>query len=258
MLLTVERPVPATAVAAPHASWVRVCHGLIAASLFTLVFSGVEILMVHPRLYWGEAGNDLTPPLLELPISRNYKHGGYTAATPFFAGAASPVTASRTYDIFNQNGWGRSLHFLAAWWLVLTGIVYVLVGIAAGHFRAHVWPRLLELSPPRVWRDVVDHARLQIPAATGGPQYGVLQKASYSLVIFAAAPLMVLTGLAMSPAVTAAFPVLLSIFGGYQSARTIHFTMFVLLLLFVAVHLVMVMMSGFARQIRAMTLGDPR
>src|SRR5262245_1686034 len=199
MLLTAERPAVAAPSAESHAGWVRVCHWMIAVSLLTLVFSGIEILMVHPRLYWGEAGNDLTPALLELPISRNYKHGGYEASTPFFDGAASPVTASRTYDIFNQNGWGRSLHFLAAWWLVLPGLIYVLTGVLGGHFRAHVWPRASELAPRSVWRDVVNHVRMLIPAPAGGPHYGVLQKAAYSLVIFVAAPLMLLTGLAMSP-----------------------------------------------------------
>ena len=81
--------------------------------------------MVHPRLYWGKAGNDLTPALLELPISRNYKHGGYDRPVPLTESASGPVSANRTYDIFNQNGWGRSLHFLAAWFLVLPGLVYL-------------------------------------------------------------------------------------------------------------------------------------
>ena len=97
----------------PHTRWVRISHGIMTVSVLTLAFSGFEILMVHPRLYWGDAGNDLTPALLELPISRNYKHGGYDTPTPFFETAGGPVSASRTYDIFNRNGWGRSLHFLA-------------------------------------------------------------------------------------------------------------------------------------------------
>jgi thiosulfate reductase cytochrome b subunit len=257
MLLTVERPAVAAHAAESHARWVRVCHWIAAASLLALAFSGFVILMAHPRLYWGDAGNDLTPPLLELPISRNYNHG-YAAATPFFDGAPSPVTARPTYDIFNQNGWGRSLHFLAAWWLVLPGIIYVLTGVFGGHFRAHVWPRASELAPRSLWRDVVDHVRMLIPPATGGPQYGVLQKAAYSFVIFVAAPLMAATGLAMSPAVTAAFPILLQAFGGYQSARTIHFAVFALLLLFVVVHVAMVVMSGFARHLRAMMFGGSR
>ena len=238
-----------------HARWVRISHWIVTLSVLTLVFSGFEILMVHPRLYWGKAGNDLTPALLELPISRNYKHGGYDKPTPFFENASGPVSANRTYDIFNQNGWGRSLHFLAAWLLVLPGVLYLLIGIFGGHFRSHIWPRARELAPRLVWRDVVDHLRFRIPAAGGGPHYGLLQKCAYSFVVFVVAPLMVVTGLTMSPAVTAAFPSLLRLFGGYQSARTIHFFAFAVLVLFVIVHVVMVVRSGFRRQMRAMTLG---
>lgn len=241
---------------ASHAGWVRISHWIATASVLTLVFSGVEILMVHPRLYWGEAGNDLTPALFELPISRNYRHGGYDKPRPFFADAAGPVSAVRTYDIFNQNGWGRSLHFLSAWTLVLPGIAYLLAGLLGGHFRSHIWPKARELAPDRVWHDVRNHLRLRIPQASGGPSYGVLQKMAYSFVVFVAAPLIALTGLTMSPEVTAAYPFLLRLFGGHQSARTIHFFTFVALLLFVIVHVVMVVKSGFRRQIRAMTLGE--
>jgi thiosulfate reductase cytochrome b subunit len=131
-----------------------------------------------------------------------------------------------------------------------------MAGIFGGHFRSHIWPRARELAPRLVWRDVVDHLRLRIPTARGGPYYGLLQKCAYSLVVFGAAPLMVATGLAMSPAVTAAFPLLLRLFGGYQSARTIHFLTFVALLVFVFVHVAMVIKSGFRRHIRAMTVGE--
>jgi thiosulfate reductase cytochrome b subunit len=238
-----------------HARWVRVSHWMITASVLVLVFTGFEILMVHPRLYWGKAGNDLTPALLELPISRNYKHGGYTELKPFAEDGSGPVTANRTYDIFNQNGWGRSLHFLAAWFLVLPGVIYVLIGLFGGHFRSHVWPRPRELGPRRFWRDVADHLRFRIPTAGGGPQYGLLQKCAYTFVVFVVAPLMVMTGLTMSPAVTAVFPSLLDLFGGYQSARTIHFFASAVLVLFVIVHVVMVARSGFRRHMRAMTVG---
>ena len=98
-----------------HAGWVRIAHWIVTLSVAALAVTGVEILMVHPRLYWGNVGNDLTTPLIELPISRNYKHGGWTTPEAFAGVAGAPVTASRTYDIFNQNGWGRSLHFLAGW-----------------------------------------------------------------------------------------------------------------------------------------------
>jgi hypothetical protein len=232
---------PVTPGAERHTRWVRLSHWIITVSVLTLAFSGFEILMVHPRLYWGKAGNDLTPALLELPISRNYKHGGYDNAVPLTDNATGPVSANRTYDIFNQNGWGRSLHFLAAWFLVLPGLLYLLIGLLSGHFRSHIWPRTVDGS-----------------AASGvpGPQnYGLVQKCAYSFVIFVAAPLMIATGLTMSPAVVAAVPGLLDAFGGFQSARTIHFFASAVLIVFVIVHVVMVVRSGFRRHMRAMILG---
>ena len=240
---------------AGHAAWVRISHWIGAVSILVLAFTGIAILMVHPRLYWGETGNDLTPALLELKISRNYKHGGWTAATPFPQALGSPVTASRTYDIFNQNGWARSLHFLAAWCLVVPGLLYLINGAASGHFRSHIVPRGTDVAPRHLYADLRNHLRLRIRAATGGPQYGVLQKIAYSVVIFVVGPLMVLTGLTMAPAVTAAFPILLTVFGGFQSARTIHFFAFIVLSVFAIGHVVMVIMSGFRRHIRGMTLG---
>jgi len=113
----------ATPSAIRHTRWVKATHWIVSVSFLLLAFSGFVILMCHPRLYWGEVGNDLTPALIELPISRNHQHGGWTNSLPFFRDAPSPVSASRTYEIFNQNGWGRSLHFLAAWFLVLPGAV---------------------------------------------------------------------------------------------------------------------------------------
>ena len=241
--------------AAGHARWVRASHWVLAASVLTLAFSGFEILMVHPRLYWGKAGNDLTPALFELPISRNYHHGGWAPPVTFVPGAHPIVSAARTYDIFNQNSWGRSLHFLAAWFLVLSGLIYLLVGLASGHLWRDLLPRWRELTPRLLWRDVVTHLRLPLPPAAGGPPYGLLQKLSYAFVILIALPLMLLSGLAMAPAVTAAYPGLLDLFGGSQSARTIHFFAFAALVLFLIVHVVMVALTGFRRQLRAMTLG---
>ena len=210
-----------------HPLWVRVSHWITTASVVTLAATGVVILMAHPRLYWGEAGNDLTPALIELPISRNYKHGGFDQPVRFFEDRAAPVSANRTFNIFNKNGWGRSLHFLAAWCLVVPGVLYIVAGVTGGHFRRRFF---------------------------GG--YTRLQGITYALVVFVAAPLIVFTGLAMSPAVTAAFPLVLDVFGGHQSARTIHFFAFVALSLFVVGHVVMVIRSGATQQLRAMTIGE--
>jgi thiosulfate reductase cytochrome b subunit len=238
-----------------HAGWVKATHGLVSLSFLVLAFTGFVILMSHPRLYWGEAGNDLTPAFLELPISRNYKHQGWTPAVRFFNDPASPVSATRTYDIFNKNGWGRSLHFLAAWFLVVPGAVYLLGGLFTGHFWRHLVPRARELTTGAFWQEVSSHLRLRVRTATGGPQYGLLQKCAYLAVVVFALPLAVVTGLAMSPAITASYPFLPGLFGGSQSARTIHFFAFVALVLFLVAHVGMVIRSGFKRQIRAMTLG---
>lgn len=238
-----------------HARWVRVCHWLLAASVLTLAFSGYVVLMSHPRLYWGKAGNDLTAALLELPISRNFHHGGWVDRITFFAGPGSPISAGRTYDIFNDNGWGRSLHFLAAWFLGVVGTVYVLVGLFSGHIVRDLLPRARELTAAQWVRDLSTHLRFHIQPSTGGPPYGLLQKVSYLAVLFVALPLMIITGLAMSPAVTAAYPIIAEVFGGSQSARTIHFFVFASLVIFVLVHVLMVVLSGLRRQMRTMTLG---
>jgi thiosulfate reductase cytochrome b subunit len=238
-----------------HARWVRLSHWIVAMSVLTLAVSGFVILMAHPRLYWGVAGNDLTPALFELPIDRNYRHGGWEKSVAFFAQTSSPVSASRTYDIFNENSWGRSLHFLAGWFLALTGAAYLVAGIHTGHFRQHLLPSADELTGRRAWKDLVGHLRFKFAPTTGGPPYGILQKWSYAGVIFLALPLMIFTGLAMSPAITIAYPFLSDIFGGSQSARTIHFFVFAALILFIVVHVLMVALSGFRRQMRAMTIG---
>ena len=96
-----------------HPRWVRISHWILAASVLTLAVSGVVILMAHPRLYWGEAGNDLMPALIELPFTPNSGRVEFTDRAPIFQDAGSPISANRTTEIFNQNGWGRSLHFLA-------------------------------------------------------------------------------------------------------------------------------------------------
>ena len=130
-----------------------------------------------------------------------------------------------------QSGWGRYLHFLSAWVCVLTGAVYVLGGIRACHFR-NDWFR---------------------PADP--PKYSVTQRVAYAAVVFALFPLMIWTGFAMSPALTSVFPALVTVFGGQQSARTIHFIVTSLLILFVIAHVVMVTAAGFSRHVGAMILG---
>jgi thiosulfate reductase cytochrome b subunit len=127
--------------------------------------------------------------------------------------------------------------------------------MVSGHFWRNLIPRRAEMRPRLLWAELGDHLHLRIRRATGGPDYGVLQKCAYFSVVFIALPGTVLTGFAMSPAITAAHPWLLSMWGGFQSARSVHFLLAVVLVLFLGVHIVMVVKSGFRRQMRAMTLG---
>jgi thiosulfate reductase cytochrome b subunit len=239
-----------------HAAWVRACHWVLAASVLTLAFSGYLILMVHPRLYWGQVGNDLMPAFLELPISNNHRPEGWETAVTYTELENAPVSAVRTYeaDLFNENGWARSLHFLAAWFLVVAGFVYAALGLVTGHARRDLLPKFRELTPRTLWQALKAHLRLQLGAGAG-PPYGLLQRCAYASVAFVVLPFMVLTGLTMAPAVTAALPILLDVFGGHQSARTLHFFGFAALALFLLVHVVLVGLTGFRKQMRAMITG---
>jgi thiosulfate reductase cytochrome b subunit len=133
--------------------------------------------------------------------------------------------------------------------------VYLGYGLLSRHFRRDLVPDRRELAPRHLWREIIDHARLRFPKGEKARRYNALQKLSYIVVIAALLPLMVLTGLTMSPGVDAAFPVLLDIFGGRQSARTLHFITASLLVTFVAVHVAMVILSGPWNNMRSMVTG---
>ncbi|HUO93921.1 MAG TPA: cytochrome b/b6 domain-containing protein [Rhizomicrobium sp.] len=237
-----------------HAIWVRVAHWFIVASVLTLVFSGVAILVAHPRLYWGQTGNSLTMPLIELPLGPNYHNIPFGPATHFF-GPNGPVSQPRLREVYNLNGWARSLHFIVAWTLAFSLGAYLLVSLVSGHFTRWLLPSGAELSPANISADIRAHMSLRPPQTSGGPPYNLLQKLAYLGVAFVGLPVMVITGLAMSPAFTATFPILMDITGGYQSARTIHFLMMCLIVVFLIVHLAMMALTGFGRQLRAMTVG---
>ncbi len=238
-----------------HRGWIRISHWIVALAFAAVAVSGVLILMVHPRLYWGEAGNDLMPALIELPISANHQPDKLERTTTFTEIAGQPVSAYRKFDQFNQNGWARSLHFLAGWFLVIAGIFYVLTGLVTGHVRRNLLPKVRDLVPAHLGQEIRKYLHFDFGESGGGPPYGLVQKLFYSIVVFLAFPLMVITGLTMSPAVTAGFPWLLDLFGGYQSARTLHFFGFTFLVLFLLIHVALVVVTGFRRQLRAMVLG---
>jgi thiosulfate reductase cytochrome b subunit len=204
-----------------------------------LLVSGVELVISHPRFYWGEAGNVLTPALFKLPIpaSRSTFPTGYGYVLP------------------DQNGWSRYLHFQAAWVVVLAGVFYVVFGLLKGHFRRNLLPARRDLSWRKLSTAFAEHLRFTRASEAGASSYNVLQRLTYLAVIFVLFPLVIWTGLAMSPAVASAFPATVSVLGGQQSARTIHFFVSVFLLLFVLVHVGMVCLTGFRNRMRAMITG---
>jgi thiosulfate reductase cytochrome b subunit len=231
--------VPATTVISRHSALVRVTHWITTLCFLALLVSGVEIVISHPRFYWGETGNVLTTPLFKLPIpsSRALVPTGYGYVLP------------------DQNGWSRYLHFQAAWVAVLTGLLYTISGLFTGHLRKNLLPRKADLSWRRFSLAVVNPLRFKRPSEAEAWSYNVLQRLSYLFVIFVLFPLVIWTGLAMSPAFVSAVPATVTLLGGQQSARTMHFFVSLSLLLFLLVHILMVCLAGFRSRTRAMITG---
>ncbi len=207
-----------------HAALVRITHWIHTLGFFALVVSGAAILIAHPRLYWGETGAFGSPALVDLPLPLN----------------------------MDQSGWGRSLHFLGAWVCVLNGMIYAVSGLLTHHFSDNMLPARTEVGWRAILHTLSNHLHLRKPLEE---EYNVVQRLAYLAVIFVLFPLIIVTGLAMSPAVAAGLPAIVGTFGGYQSARTVHFLVTNLLVLFLIIHVVMVCMAGFANRVRAMITG---
>ncbi|MGJ5816350.1 cytochrome b/b6 domain-containing protein [Paludibaculum fermentans] len=222
-----------------HTAFVRVTHWITVLSFFALLVSGVEILISHPRFYWGETGNSLTPPLFQIPIpaSRGSVPTGYGYVLP------------------DQNGWSRYLHFQSAWAVVLTGLCYFLYGLWTRHFQENLVPNAADRSWRAILRVMARHLRRKPALESDEHSYNALQRTAYLGVIFLLFPLVIWTGLAMSPAFNSAIPAAVNLLGGRQSARTLHFFVSGFLLLFLVVHIAMVMLTGFKSQMRAMITG---
>jgi thiosulfate reductase cytochrome b subunit len=216
-----------------------VTHWITVISFFALLITGAEIVISHPRFYWGETGNSGTTPLFKIPIpaSRDTVPTGYGYVMP------------------DQNGWSRYLHFEAAWVLVLTGLVYAIAGLWTAHFRKNLVPPQAD----RKWRAFRDvfarYLRRAPPNDAESHSYNVVQRTSCLLVIFLLFPLVIWTGLALSPAFDSAVPAAVNLLGGRQSARTLHFFVSGLLVCFLVVHITMIVLAGFWSRMRAMITG---
>jgi thiosulfate reductase cytochrome b subunit len=224
-----------------HAVFVRVTHWLTTLAFVALLVSGVEVLLSHPRFYWGETGNVLETPLFIIPVPAS----------------RSTVPTGYGYVLADQNGWSRYLHFQSAWLLAFTGFAYLIVGLRSGHFRRNLLPSSSDLRWRAVRHAITAHLRFPILSAADPWSYNLLQRIAYLVVIFVLVPLVIWTGLAMSPGFTAIWPATVTLLGGKQSARTLHFVVSVALTLFLFVHLAMLVLTGFTTRVRAMITGQP-
>lgn len=253
-----------------HSVVTRLTHWLNVLCLSFLLLSGLQIFNAHPELYWGHYGANGDPAVLTIGSDED---AGAPSGFLRVAGLQIPTTGVlgvsnvdgeptarafpswATIPSFQDLAAGRRWHFFFAWLFVINGILYLGFGLLSGHFRRDLAPKVYELSPRHLGREVLDHARLRFPAGEEARHYNALQKLTYLAVIVVLLPLMVLTGLTMSPGVDAALPSLVDIFGGRQSARTIHFITASALVIFVIVHVAMVVLSGTWNNIRSMITG---
>src|SRR5215467_13252181 len=254
-----------------HTVAVRLTHWLNALILLLLLVSGLRLFNYHPALYWGNYGYSGVPSFFSIAALEDIDTdepvgvttiAGHNFITTGILGVSydakgDPVTVAFPNWLTLPGGLAvaRDVHFAAAWLLVLNGLAYLLFGLFTGHFRRNLVPSGAELRPRHMLADIWNHVRLRRQRGAAARHYNVLQKLAYVIVVFVLLPVMVLTGLTMSPAVTAAVPFLFDMFGGRQSARTIHFVVANLLVLFVFIHIIQVVVTGLFNNMRSMITG---
>jgi thiosulfate reductase cytochrome b subunit len=250
-----------------HTAVVRISHWINAGCLLVLLMSGLQIFNAHPALYWG-ISSDFDHPVLSL-TARDTGNGlkGVTQIGPWHFDTTGVLGASDVDGEPMARGFpswatlpgpqwlamGRLWHFAFAWIFVINGLLFWLYAIARGHAGRDLLPTRKDLK--HLPREIIDHLKLDFPRGEAAKRYNALQKLAYFSVIFVLGPLVVLTGLTMSPMMDSAAPWLLWVFGGRQTARTIHFICAFSFLGFFVVHIVMVILSGTWNNLRSMITG---
>lgn len=251
-----------------HTIWVRIAHWVNAGVLLIMLMSGLQIFNAHPALYWGITSH-FDKPLFSLTAiqtpageirgitqigSTTFDTTGLFGASEIF-GQITPrgFPAWATLPSWQSLASGRQWHFFFAWLFVFNGLAFMAYAFMSRHFSRDLLPKTRNLK--NLGKDFVDHLRLRFPKGEDALHYNVLQKLAYFTVIFILGPLIVLTGLTMSPTMNTALPELLFVFGGRQSARTIHFLCAFGFVIFFVVHMVMVVLSGPLNNLRAIITG---
>jgi thiosulfate reductase cytochrome b subunit len=260
---------PRRILVARHGVIVRTTHWINAISLFCLLLSGLQIFNAHPALYFGQQSTFGAPWLaMSAYVSGGALHGVTRLGSALFD-TTGLFGASKQHGMWAARGFpdwltipaerylalGRRWHFFFAWVFAINGAIYVASGVLSGHLRRDLLPTRDQIAPKHVLHEIWDHMRLKFPKGEEARRYNVLQKGAYLAVALGLLPVMVLTGMTMSPMLDAAFPWLLDLFGGRQSARSIHFITASLIVLFFLVHIVMVVLSGAWNNIRSMITG---
>lgn len=260
---------PAREMIRRHSLATRLTHWVNVLAISLLIMSGLQIFNAHPALYWG-AKSTFADPWLSM---RMVEVGGEARGVTKIGSASFDTTGlfgwSGPEGMREQRGFpswatvpsyrsladGRRWHFFFAWLFVINGLVYLTFNLIGGHIRRDLLPTRAQLQWRHILHEIVTHAQLRFPKGDEARAYNVIQKVTYLAVIFVLLPLMLATGLSMSPGFNATLPNLIDLFGGRQSARTIHFICASLIVLFIVVHLALVVVSGFWNNIRSMITG---
>lgn len=247
-----------------HRLLVRISHWLNVPFLIILIMSGLQIFNAHPALYWGDR-SDRDRPLLSIRPMQT--EGGDVVGVTTILGHRFETTGVLGYS--NGSGrafpawatipsakWlamGRQWHLFFAWLFLINGLIFAAYALASRHVTRDLAPTSQDLRG--IGTSLKDHLTLTHPTGEAANRYNVLQKLAYVTIVFIVAPLIVLTGLVMSPTIDTAFPWILIIFGGRQAARTIHFIACFSFVGFILIHVVQVILTGFFNNIRSMVTG---